>query len=400
VTEKREAVIVSAVRTPIGSFMGRLSSMPAPRLGAVAIGEAIRRAGIDPAIVDETFMGCVVPNGQGQAPARQAAIHGGIPPETGAVTLNKVCGSGLKTVMLAAGLIRAGDGEVYVAGGMENMSMAPYMLLKGRQGYRLGNGDLVDAVVHDGLWSSFTDKHMGCSAEFIAEQYELTREELDAYAYQSQRKAIEAIDAGRFEEEIVPVEVPQRKGPALIFDTDETPRRDTSLEILAKLRPAFQKDGIVTAGNAPGITDGAAATVVMSRARAEALGVTPLARIVGYAQAAVEPQWLFIAPAHAVRRLVEKTGTALADYDLIELNEAFAAQVLADGRDLGKDGWDWEKVNVNGGAIALGHPIGCSGTRVLVTLIHALKQRGLKRGMASLCLGGGEAVAMEIEIED
>ncbi|MGD8793318.1 MAG: acetyl-CoA C-acyltransferase, partial [Anaerolineae bacterium] len=318
-TEKREAVIVSAVRTPIGSFMGRLSSMPAPRLGAVAIGEAIRRAGIDPAIVDETFMGCVVPNGQGQAPARQAAIHGGIPPETGAVTLNKVCGSGLKTVMLAAGLIRAGDGEVYVAGGMENMSMAPYMLLKGRQGYRLGNGDLVDAVVHDGLWSSFTDKHMGCSAEFIAEQYELTREELDAYAYQSQRKAIEAIDAGRFEEEIVPVEVPQRKGPALIFDTDETPRRDTSLEILAKLRPAFQKDGIVTAGNAPGITDGAAATVVMSRARAEALGVTPLARIVGYAQAAVEPQWLFIAPAHAVRRLVEKTGTALADYDLIEL---------------------------------------------------------------------------------
>ncbi|MGD8623982.1 MAG: acetyl-CoA C-acetyltransferase [Anaerolineae bacterium] len=399
-TEKREAVIVSAVRTPIGSFMGRLSSMPAPRLGAVAIGEAIRRAGIDPAIVDETFMGCVVPNGQGQAPARQAAIHGGIPPETGAVTLNKVCGSGLKTVMLAAGLIRAGDGEVYVAGGMENMSMAPYMLLKGRQGYRLGNGDLVDAVVHDGLWSSFTDKHMGCSAEFIAEQYELTREELDAYAYQSQRKAIEAIDAGRFEEEIVPVEVPQRKGPALIFDTDETPRRDTSLEILAKLRPAFQKDGIVTAGNAPGITDGAAATVVMSRARAEALGVTPLARIVGYAQAAVEPQWLFIAPAHAVRRLVEKTGTALADYDLIELNEAFAAQVLADGRDLGKDGWDWEKVNVNGGAIALGHPIGCSGTRVLVTLIHALKQRGLKRGMASLCLGGGEAVAMEIEIED
>jgi acetyl-CoA C-acetyltransferase len=399
VTDKREAVIVSAVRTPIGSFMGSLSSMPAPRLGAVAIGEAIRRAGIDPAIVDETFMGCVVPNGQGQAPARQAAIHGGIPPETGAVTLNKVCGSGLKTVMLAAGLIRAGDGEVYVAGGMENMSMAPYMLLKGRQGYRLGNGELVDAVVHDGLWSSFTGQHMGCSAEFIAEQYDLTREELDAYAFQSQRKAIEAIDAGRFEEEVVPVEVPQRKGPTLIFDTDETPRRDTSLEILAKLRPAFQKDGIVTAGNAPGITDGAAATVVMSRARAEALGVKPLARIVGYAQAAVEPRWLFIAPAHAVRRLVEKTGMALADYDLIELNEAFAAQVLADGRDLEKDGWDWEKVNVNGGAIALGHPIGCSGTRVLVTLIHALKQQGLKRGMASLCLGGGEAVAMAIEME-
>jgi acetyl-CoA C-acetyltransferase len=345
-------------------------------------------------------MGCVVPNGQGQAPARQAAIHGGVPPETGAVTLNKVCGSGLKTVMLAAGLIRAGDGQVYVAGGMENMSQVPYMLPRARQGYRLGNGELVDAVVHDGLWSSFTDQHMGCSAEFIAQQFELTREELDTYAYHSQRKAIEAIDAGRFKEEIVPVEVPQRKGSALVFDTDENPRRDTSLEVLAKLRPAFQKDGIVTAGNAPGITDGAAATVVMSRARAEEVGAKPLARIVGYAQAAVEPRWLFIAPAHAVRRLLKKTGTALADYDLIELNEAFAAQVLADGRDLEKDGWDWDKVNVNGGAIALGHPIGCSGTRVLVTLIYALKQRGLKRGIASLCLGGGEAVAMAIEIED
>jgi acetyl-CoA C-acetyltransferase len=396
---EREPVIVGACRTPIGKFMGTLSTTPAPRLGAVAIREAIRRAGIDPAIVDETFMGCVVPNGQGQAPARQASIYGGIPPEVGAVTVNKVCGSGLKTVMLAAGLIRAGDGDVYVAGGMENMSMTPYMLLKARGGYRLGNGELVDAVVSDGLWSAFTNQHMGCSAEFIAQQFDLTREELDEYAYHSQRKAIDAIDAGRFEAEIVPVEIPQRKGPALVFDTDETPRRDTSLEALARLKPAFQEDGIVTAGNSPGITDGAAATVVMSRARAEQLGIEPLARITGYDQAAVEPKWLFIAPTHAIRRLLARTGTTLADYDLFEVNEAFAAQVLADGRDLEGDGWDWSKVNVNGGAIALGHPIGCSGARVLVTLIYALKDRGLKRGMATLCLGGGEAVAMAIELE-
>jgi acetyl-CoA C-acetyltransferase len=318
----------------------------------------------------------------------------------GAVTLNKVCGSGLKTVMLAAGLIRAGDGEVYVAGGMENMSLAPYMLPQARTGCRLGDGQLIDAVVHDGLWSSFTDEHMGCSAEFIAEQFELTREELDEYAYHSHRKAIEAIDAGRFEDEIVPVEIPQRKGAPLVYDTDETPRRDTTLEALARLRPAFKKDGIVTAGNSPGITDGAAATVVMSRGAAEELGLKPMARILGYDQAAVEPQWLFIAPAYALRNLFKRTSTSLADYDLIELNEAFAAQVLADGRALEEEGWDWDKVNVNGGAIALGHPIGCSGTRVLVTLLYALRDRGLKRGLASLCLGGGEAVAMAIELED
>jgi acetyl-CoA C-acetyltransferase len=366
----------------------------------VAIRAAVERAGIDPALVDEVFMGCVVPNGMGQAPARQAAIHSGIPPEVGAVTVNKVCGSGLKTVMFAAGLIRAGDGQLYVTGGMENMSMAPYMLLQARTGYRLGSGELVDSVVHDGLWSSFTGKHMGCSAEFIAEQFGLTREELDEYAYHSHRKALEAIDAGRFEAEIVPVEVPQRKGPPVIFDTDETPRRDTTLEALARLRPAFQKDGIVTAGNSPGITDGAAAVVVTSRRKAEALGLKPLARILGYGQAAVEPRWLFIAPAHAIRQVLERTGTELADYDLIELNEAFAAQVLADGRDLADEGWDWDKVNVNGGAIALGHPIGCSGARVLVTLLYALKDRGLKRGLASLCLGGGEAVTMAIELED
>jgi acetyl-CoA C-acetyltransferase len=400
VSDHNEAVIVGACRTAIGRFMGGLSTTPAPQLGAVAIREVVRRAGIDPAIVDEVLMGCVVPNGQGQAPARQAAVHGGIPPEIGAVTLNKVCGSGLKTVMLAAGLIRAGDGQVYVSGGMENMSLAPYMLPQARAGYRLGNGELVDSVVSDGLWSSFTGEHMGCSAEFIAEQFNLTREELDEYAYHSHRKAIDAIDSGRFQAEIVPVEVPQRKGPPLAIDTDESPRRDTSLEVLAKLRPAFKKDGIVTAGNSPGITDGAAAVVVMSRARAEALGIKPLARIIGYDQAAVEPKWLFIAPAHALRRLLKRTQTRLADYDLIELNEAFAAQVLADGRDLADEGWDWDKINVNGGAIALGHPIGCSGARVLVTLLYALKDRGLKRGVASLCLGGGEAVAMAVELED
>jgi acetyl-CoA C-acetyltransferase len=399
VNQEREVVIVSACRTPIGKFMGGLSTTPAPRLGAVAIREAIRRAGIDPAIVDETFMGCVVPNGQGQAPARQASIHGGIPPEVGAVTVNKVCGSGLKTVMLAAGLIRAGDGDVYVAGGMENMSMTPYMLMNARAGYRLGNGELVDSVVYDGLWSSFTGQHMGCSAEFIAEQFSLTREELDEYAFHSHRKAIEAIDEGRFEDEIVPVEVPQRKGPPLIVDTDEGPRRDTSMEALARLKPAFQENGIVTAGNSPGITDGASAVVVMSRSKAEELGIEPLARITGYDQAAVEPRWLFIAPSHAIRRLLKRTGTTLADYDLFEVNEAFAAQVLADGRDLEGEGWDWNRVNVNGGAIALGHPIGCSGTRVLVTLLYALKNRGLKRGMATLCLGGGEAVALAVELE-
>jgi len=398
-SDQREAVIVSACRTAIGRFMGSLATMPAPRLGAVAIREAVKRASIDPAIVDETLMGCVVPSGTGQAPARQAAIHGGIPAEVGALTINKVCGSGLKAVMLAAGLIRARDGDVYVAGGMENMSLAPYLLPQARAGYRLGNGTLVDGLVHDGLWCAFTDRHMGMSAEFIAEQYGLTRSELDQYAYHSQRKATEAIDAGRFREEIVPVEIPQGKKPPILFDVDENPRRDTTLEALAKLRPAFKPDGIVTAGNAPGITDGAAAVVVMSRGRAAELGIRPLARITGYEQAAVAPEWLFIAPAHAVRRLLRRTGTTLADYDLFEVNEAFAAQALADGRELEKEGWDWTRVNVNGGAIALGHPIGCSGTRVLVTLLYALRERGLRRGMATLCLGGGEAVALAVELE-
>lgn len=397
--DPREAVIVGGCRTAIGRFMGSLSTTPAPQLGSIAIREAVRRAGIDPAEVDETFMGCVVPNGTGQAPARQAAMGAGIPASVGAMTLNKVCGSGLKSVMLAAGLIRAGDGDVYVAGGMENMSLAPYLLPQARAGYRLGNGEIVDSVVHDGLWSSFTGQHMGCSAEFIARQYKLTRQELDEYAYHSHRKAIEAMDAGRFRAEIVPVEVPQRKGPPVVFDTDESPRRDTTVEALARLKPAFEPNGIVTAGNSPGITDGAAALVVTSRQKAQEMGLKPMARILGYGQAGVEPEWLFIAPAHALRLLMKRTGLRLADFDLVELNEAFAAQVLADGRELEGEGWDWDKVNVNGGAIALGHPIGCSGARVLVTLLYALQERGLQRGLASLCLGGGEAVALAVEME-
>jgi acetyl-CoA C-acetyltransferase len=383
----REAVIVSAVRTPVGRFQGTLVPLPASDLGGIAIRAAVDRSGVDPASIDEVLMGNVVLAGQGQAPARQAAIKAGLPPSIGATTVNKICGSGLKTVMLAAAMI--------VAGGMESMNNGPYLLPKARFGYRLGDGKLVDAMVHDGLWCAFENHHMGNSAEWIAREYNLTREELDEYAYNSQIKAITAIDEGRFKDEIVPVEVPQRKKPPIVFDTDEVPRRDTSLEKLARLKPAFDPNGIVTAGNAPGITDGAAATVVMSRARAEELGIQPLARVVAYDQAAVEPLRIFTAPILAVRKVLAKTETTVDDYDLIEMNEAFAAQCLADGRALGVD---WERVNVNGGAIALGHPIGCSGARVLVTLIYALRQRGLEHGLATLCLGGGEAVAMAIEL--
>ncbi len=395
-TKDREAVIVSAVRTPIGRFQGTLSPLSAPELGAVAIKAAVERAGIDPSTIDEVLMGCVVQAGQGQAPARQASIKAGIPPTVGATTVNKICGSGLKTVMLAAAMIGVGDADIIVAGGMESMNNGPYMLPRARFGYRLGHGQLLDATVHDGLWCAFQNQHMGNAAEWIAREYGLTRQELDEYALKSHQKAIAAIDAGRFKAEIVPVSVPQRKGEPILFDTDEAPRRDTSMEALARLRPAFQKDGMVTAGNSPGITDGAAATVVMSRAKAEELGIKPLARITGYAQAAVKPLEIFTAPIFATRRLLERTGTTVNDYDLIEVNEAFAAQTLADGKALG---WDWDKVNVNGGAIALGHPIGCSGARVLVTLIYALLDRGLKTGFATLCLGGGEAVAMSIELE-
>ena len=399
--KQNEAVILSATRTPIGRFLGGLSSMPATRLGAVVVGEAVSRAGVeDLSQIDEVLMGCVVPAGLGQNPARQAAIYGGLPGSVGAVTLNKVCGSGLKTVMLAAQAIKAGDGQLFVAGGMESMSGAPY-LVHGRLGQlRYGHGQLVDALQHDGLWDVFEEWIMGEAADFIADEYHVTREAMDQFAYESHQKAIAAIDAGKFTQEIVPVEVPGRKGQVTVVDTDESPRRDTTLEALANLRPVFRKDGKSTAGNAPGLSDGASAVVVSSRAKAEAMGRKPLARVVGYAQQAVDPKYIFIAPARAIPALLDKVGWMMADVDLVELNEAFAAQVLADGYDMEKIGWDWDKVNVNGGGIALGHPIGASGARVLTSLIYALKDRGLKRGIASLCLGGGEAVAMAVEIED
>jgi acetyl-CoA C-acetyltransferase len=394
----RVPVIVSAARTAIGGFGGTLASIPAPDLGAVAIRAAVERAGIDPGTIDEVFVGSVVPAGLGQAPARQASIKAGVPAHVGAVTLNKVCGSGLKTAMIAAGLVKAGDGDIYVAGGMENMNMAPYLLQQGRTGYRLGHGKVLDACVHDGLWCAFEDQHMGLAAEWIAEEYGVSREEQDQFALESHQKTVAAQETGRFLEEIAPVEVPQRRGDPLVFDTDESPRRDSSLEKLARLRPVFKKDGTVTAGNASAITDGAAAVVVMSQAKADELGIQPLARITGYAYGAVEPLEIFTAPVFALRNLMQKNGTTLEEYDLFELNEAFAAQCLGDGKILAGEGWDWDKVNVNGGAIALGHPIGCSGTRVLVTLLYALRQRDLKTGIASLCLGGGEAVAMSVEM--
>lgn len=399
-TSPRDAVILSAVRTATGRFLGGLSSLSAPQLGAIAIRAAVERAGIpEPSEIDEVWMGNVVSAGEGQAPARQASIFAGLPASVGATTLNKVCGSGLKTVMLAAQAIRAGDGDLFVAGGMESMSCTPY-LVRGRSGeLRFGHTQLIDALLHDGLWDPFENWGMGNAAEFIADEYEVTRQAMDEYAVNSHRKAIAAIDGGRFQDEIIPVEIPGRKSQVTIIDRDESPRRDTSLEALAALKPAFVRDGKVTAGNAPGLNDGAAALVVASRAKAEALGRQPLARIVAYAQAAVEPRYLFIAPAKAIPRLLEKTGWSLAEVDLIELNEAFAAQVLADGYAMADLGWDWEKVNVNGGAIALGHPLGATGARVLTTLIYALKQRGSQRGIVSLCLGGAEAVAMAVEME-
>lgn len=395
--DQPEAVIVSAARTAIGKFGGALSTTPAVELGGVAIRGAVERAGIDPAIIDEVILGNVIQAGEGQAPARQAALHGGIPATVGALTINKVCGSGLKAVMLAAQAIKADDGEVFVAGGMENMNMAPYLLAQGRTGYRLGHGELLDAVVLDGLWCAVECHHMGNSAEWIAREYGVTREDQDRFALESHQKAIAAIDADRFKAEIVPVAIRQQRGDPLIFDTDEGPRRDTSLEALSRLRPAFQKDGgTVTAGNASGITDGAAALVVMSRRKANELGVPVMARITGYAQAAVKPLELFTAPIYAVRRLLDQLGVDIHYFDLIEVNEAFASQTVADGRELG---WDWDRVNVNGGAIALGHPIGASGARILTTLLYAMKDRDAKTGLATLCLGGGEAVALSVVSE-
>ena len=390
-----EVVIVGAARTPIGKFQGALSTVSAPQLGATAIRAAVKRAGVDPATVDEVLMGNVVSSGEGQAPARQAGIGAGLPVTVGATTVNKICGSGLKTVMMAAQAIRSGDGDVFVAGGMESMNQIPYYLLKGRFGYRMGNADLVDGMIHDGLWCAFEKHHMGNSAEWIAREYEVTREAQDEFALESHRRAIAAMDAGRFAAEITPVEIPQLKGPALVVQTDETPRRDSTLEALARLRPAFEAGGTVTAGNAPPISDGGAAVVVMSGERAQATGARPLARITGYAQAAVKPLELFTAPIFAVRRLMDRLGVSIDYFDLIEVNEAFAAQTIADGQALGMD---WDKVNVNGGAVAMGHPIGCSGARVLVTLLYALQQRGLRTGLATLCLGGGEAVALSVEM--
>ena len=394
-----QPVILSGCRTPSGKFQGGLSSFTAPALGAIVVAEAVKRAALqDLADVDEVLMGNVVGAGLGQNPARQAAIYGGLPDTVGATTVNKVCGSSLKSIMLAAQSIKAGDGSLFVCGGFESMSRAPY-LLQGRSGeLRFGNTQLVDALLHDGLWDPFENWGMGNSAEFIADEYGVTRQAMDEFAFYSHQKALSAIDAGLFKAEIVPIEIRDRKGNVTVFDTDETPRRDTTLEALSDLRPAFVKDGKVTAGNAPGLNDGAAAVVVASRDYAEKNDLKPLARIVGYNQVAVQPKYLFFAPAKAIPLLLEKVGWSFDDVDLIELNEAFAAQVLADGYALKGFGWDWQKVNVHGGAIALGHPIGASGARVLVTLIYALKTNGLKRGIASLCLGGGEAVAMAVEL--
>jgi acetyl-CoA C-acetyltransferase len=396
-----EVVILSAVRTPSGRFQGSLSGIPAPKLGAIVVKAAVERAGInDPTTIDEVIMGNVVSAGLGQNPARQAAIYGGLPESVGGITINKVCGSGLKAAMLAAQAIKAGDGDLYVTGGMENMSRAPFLVDGRTGGLRFGHTQLIDSLLHDGLWDAFENWGMGNSAEFIAEEYAVSREAMDEFALASHQKAIAASDNGKFKDEIIPIEIPGRKGQVTIFDTDETPRRDTTLEALAKLRPAFQEGGKVTAGNSPGLNDGAAAVVVASRKKATELGVKPMARILGYAQAAVAPKYLFDAPSHAIPRVLDKVGWTLADVDLIELNEAFAAQALANGYALTEKGWDWNKVNVHGGAIALGHPIGASGARVLTTLIYALRDRGLKRGIAALCLGGAEAVGMAIELED
>lgn len=396
---ENEAFILSAARTPMGRFQGALSSLPAPRLGAIAVKSAVERAGIDPNDIEEVLMGNVVQAGVGQAPARQAAIFGGIPSSVGATTINKVCGSGLKAAISAAQAVRAGDGHLFIAGGFESMSRAPY-LVSGRSGeLKFGDAKLTDALLHDGLWDPFENWGMGMAAEFIADEYEVTRQAMDVFAFESQQKAVAAQEAGKFHEEIVPVEIAGRKGEITVVDRDEGPRKDTSLESLAKLKPAFKPGGKVTAGNSSIMNDGAAAVVIASSAYVEQKGFKPLARIVGYAQAAVEPKYLFAAPARALPKLLKKIAWTLQDVDLIEINEAFASQVLANGYALADQGWDWSKVNVNGGAISLGHPIGASGARLLTTLIYALKVRGLKRGVATLCLGGGEAVAMAVEMQ-
>jgi acetyl-CoA C-acetyltransferase len=391
----REAVILSAVRLPTGKFLGALKGFTAPQLGSMVVKEAVARAGLGPETIDEVILGNVVSAGLGQAPARQAALGAGLPPKVAALTINKVCGSGLKSVMLAAQGIAAGDSEVVVAGGMESMSNCPYLLPKVREGLRLGHGETIDSMIHDGLWDPYEDYHMGCTGEIVAEKHGVTRRQQDEYAVESHRRAIAAIRAGKFKAEILPVPVPRKKGDAVVFDTDEAPREDTSIEALAKLQPAFKEGGTVTAGNAPGVNDGAAALVVTSAEKARALGRKPMARIVAQAVSGLEPSMVMMTPVPAVRKLLEKTGWDASTIDLVELNEAFAVQAVAVTRELGLDP---AKVNVNGGAVALGHPIGASGARILTTLLYALRERGKRRGIATLCLGGGNGVALAVEM--
>jgi acetyl-CoA C-acetyltransferase len=391
----REAVIISAVRTPTGKFLGALKELSATELGAAAVREAVARARIDPKDVEECIMGNVLSAGLGQNPARQAALHGGLSDEVAALTINKVCGSGLKAVMLAAQAIRVGDIDVAVAGGMESMSNSPYILPRVREGLRMGDGTIVDTMIRDGLFCAFEQCHMGMSAELVAERYSVSREAQDAYAAKSQQKAARAAAQGLFDEEIVPVDIPQKKGPALRLDKDETIRADSTADVLKGLKPAFKKDGTVTAGNAPGVNDGASALVVMSDTRAAALKLTAMARIVGQATSGLAPKLVLMTPVESVRKLLQKVGWKREDVDLFEINEAFGAQMVAVIKELGLDP---DRVNVNGGAIALGHPIGASGARVLTTLLYAMKHRGAKRGVASLCLGGGNGVALAVEM--
>lgn len=390
-----EVVIISGCRTPVGKFQGSLSDFTAPQLGALAVREVVKRAALDPGAVDECIMGNVVSAGLGQNPARQAAIYGGLSPEVGAMTINKVCGSGLKAVALAAQAVQTGNSSIVVAGGMESMTNAPYLLPQARKGYRLGNAAIVDSMVHDGLWDIYNDYHMGITGENVAEKYGITRAEQDEFAVNSHRKAVAAIRECHFKSQIVPVEIPaKKKGTPVIFDKDESPREDTTIEVLRSLKPAFKKDGTVTAGNAPGVNDGAAAVVVTSATRARELGAKPMVRIIAQATSGVEPKWVMMAPVGAVKKIWEKTGWKKDDVDLYELNEAFSVQALGVIRELGLD---MNRVNVNGGAVAIGHPIGASGARVLVTLIYEMIRRDVKRGIAALCLGGGNAVAMAVE---
>jgi len=391
-----DAVILSGCRTPVGKFQGSLSEFSAPQLGAIVVREAVKRAGIDSNQVDECIMGNVVSAGLGQNPARQAAIFGGLSPATGAMTINKVCGSGLKAVALAAQAVQTGNSSIVVAGGMESMTNAPYLLPQARKGYRLGNAQIIDSMVRDGLWDVYNDYHMGITGENVAEKYGITREEQDEFALNSHRKAIAAMNECRIKSQIVPVEIPAKKKGAAptIFDKDESPREDTTIEVLRSLKPAFKKDGTVTAGNAPGVNDGAAAVVVTSAQRANELGVKPMARIVAQATSGVEPKWVMMAPVGAVQQIWKKTGWKNEDVDLYELNEAFSVQALGVMRELKLNP---ERVNVNGGAVAIGHPIGASGARVLVTLLYEMIRRDVKRGIAALCLGGGNAVAMAVE---